>query len=191
MLSAIIQYTLKSSLAVLSRFFFFSSRRRHTRWPRDWSSDVCSSDLSRGEVLVVVDQPNTIGALAVAVARDAGCEVAYLPGLAMRKAAQLMPGDAKTNARDAFVIATTAMKMPDTLRAVDRDSEVLASLKVLAGYDDDLARESTRAINRLRSLLLQIHPALERVFAGTRLTNRLSLDRLARYGGPTGLAGPG
>src|SRR5690625_1342278 len=26
-------------------FFFVSSRRRHTRWPRDWSSDVCSSDL--------------------------------------------------------------------------------------------------------------------------------------------------
>src|SRR5271166_5582103 len=25
--------------------FCFSSRRRHTRWPRDWSSDVCSSDL--------------------------------------------------------------------------------------------------------------------------------------------------
>src|SRR5437868_6730552 len=28
-------------------FFFFSSRRRHTRSKRDWSSDVCSSDLSR------------------------------------------------------------------------------------------------------------------------------------------------
>src|SRR5690625_7512093 len=28
-------------------FFFFSSRRRHTRWPRDWSSDVCSSDLDQ------------------------------------------------------------------------------------------------------------------------------------------------
>src|SRR5690625_7005204 len=27
-------------------FFFFSSRRRHTRWPRDWSSDVCSSALT-------------------------------------------------------------------------------------------------------------------------------------------------
>src|SRR5690625_7284865 len=25
--------------------FLLSSRRRHTRWPRDWSSDVCSSDL--------------------------------------------------------------------------------------------------------------------------------------------------
>src|SRR5207249_5758987 len=28
------------------RFFFFSSRRRHTRSKRDWSSDVCSSDLT-------------------------------------------------------------------------------------------------------------------------------------------------
>src|SRR5439155_11533935 len=27
---------------------FFSNRRRHTRWPRDWSSDVCSSDLRPG-----------------------------------------------------------------------------------------------------------------------------------------------
>src|SRR5690606_39987150 len=27
-------------------FLFFSSRRRHTRFSRDWSSDVCSSDLS-------------------------------------------------------------------------------------------------------------------------------------------------
>src|SRR5690606_40167769 len=29
-------------------FVFFSSRRRHTRFSRDWSSDVCSSDLSLG-----------------------------------------------------------------------------------------------------------------------------------------------
>src|SRR5690606_40021328 len=30
---------------MLMSFFFFSSRRRHTRFSRDWSSDVCSSDL--------------------------------------------------------------------------------------------------------------------------------------------------
>src|SRR6266536_4250123 len=30
-----------------SAFFFFSSRRRHTRSTRDWSSDVCSSDLGQ------------------------------------------------------------------------------------------------------------------------------------------------
>src|SRR5690625_7958683 len=31
-------------------YFFVSSRRRHTRWPRDWSSDVCSSDLTNLEL---------------------------------------------------------------------------------------------------------------------------------------------
>src|SRR2546422_11114184 len=32
--------------------FFFSSRRRHTRCSRDWSSDVCSSDLFPGVVII-------------------------------------------------------------------------------------------------------------------------------------------
>src|SRR3712207_3516492 len=31
-------------------YFFFSSRRRHTRYWRDWSSDVCSSDLTRARI---------------------------------------------------------------------------------------------------------------------------------------------
>src|SRR2546422_8597431 len=34
-------------------FFFFSSRRRHTRCSRDWSSDVCSSDLDRWWMLLI------------------------------------------------------------------------------------------------------------------------------------------
>src|SRR2546422_1883426 len=33
-------------MLVICTFFFFSSRRRHTRCSRDWSSDVCSSDLA-------------------------------------------------------------------------------------------------------------------------------------------------
>src|SRR6266487_6675346 len=32
-------------------FFFFSSRRRHTSWTGDWSSDVCSSDLTGDHLL--------------------------------------------------------------------------------------------------------------------------------------------
>src|SRR5260370_31463875 len=38
-------YSLEARLGVALRFFFFSSRRRHTRFKCDWSSDVCSSDL--------------------------------------------------------------------------------------------------------------------------------------------------
>src|SRR5690606_39286422 len=36
-------------LSLQQGFFFFSSRRRHTRFSRDWSSDVCSSDLYSDE----------------------------------------------------------------------------------------------------------------------------------------------
>src|SRR2546429_3471161 len=38
-------------------FFFFSSRRRHTRCSRDWSSDVCSSDLQTPIVLQAEERP--------------------------------------------------------------------------------------------------------------------------------------
>lgn len=65
-----------------------------------------------GTVLVVVDQPASIGALPLAVARDAGCQVAYLPGLTMRRIADLYPGEAKTDARDAFIIADAARACP-------------------------------------------------------------------------------
>src|SRR5699024_7858495 len=43
--------------------FFFSSRRRHTRSKRDWSSDVCSSDLWSGDA--VVQHPTTLAQPAV------------------------------------------------------------------------------------------------------------------------------
>ena len=72
-----------------------------------------------GQVLVVVDQPASIGALPVAAARACGHEVAYLPGLAMRRIADLHPGAAKTDARDAYVIADAARTLPHTLRRVD------------------------------------------------------------------------
>src|SRR5690606_40486253 len=48
--------------ATTQSYFFFSSRRRHTRFSRDWSSDVCSSDLrpllifSRDEILSYAKQ---------------------------------------------------------------------------------------------------------------------------------------
>src|SRR5947209_13074180 len=42
--------------APLGLFFFFSSRRRHTRYWRDWSSDVCSSDLGEGPTHGLGDQ---------------------------------------------------------------------------------------------------------------------------------------
>src|SRR5207245_7330664 len=39
----------------------FSSRRRHTRCYRDWSSDVCSSDLNTGEQIAPCGVPSSVG----------------------------------------------------------------------------------------------------------------------------------
>ena len=72
-----------------------------------------------GTVLVVVeDQPATIGALPLAVAQEMGVLIGYLPGLAMRRIADLRPGEAKTDARDAAIIAEAARTMPQTLRSI-------------------------------------------------------------------------
>ena len=94
---------------------------------------------THGPLLVVVDQP--IGALPVAVARAAGHQVASLPGLAMRRIADLYHGRAKTDARDAFVIiiAYAARSLPHTLWPVGVGDETLAELDLLVGFDDDLA----------------------------------------------------
>lgn len=141
---------------------------------------------AHGSLLVVVDQPATIGALPVAVARACGHQVAYLPGLAMRRIADLYPGTAKTDARDAFIIADAARSLPHTLRQVDVGDDTLAELEILVGFDDDLAGEATRLGNRIRGLLTGIHPALERVL-GPRITHAAVLEILSRCGGPDGI----
>src|SRR5690625_2679271 len=50
-------YNPTSGKELFKRTFFFSSRRRHTRCPRDWSSDVCSSDLEEKDLLEVLVSP--------------------------------------------------------------------------------------------------------------------------------------
>ena len=136
-----------------------------------------------GTVLVIVDQPANIGALPLTVARDCGCEVAYLPGLAMRRAADMYEGEAKTDARDAFVIADVARTNPRALRQITVADETEAELAMLVGFDDDMAGESTRTSNRLRGLLAQIHPSLERVL-GKRIHHPAVLELLQRCGSP-------
>ena len=80
----------------------------------------------------------------------------------MRRIADLYPGEGKTDARDAFVIADAARTLPHALRRVGPDEQTIVALGVLAGYDADLAAESTHT-NRLHAALLHVHPALERL----------------------------
>lgn len=146
-------------------------------------TEVLDRLAKHGPALVVVDQPATIGALPVAVAQAHGVLVGYLPGLTMRRVADLHPGEAKTDARDAFIIAETARTMPATLRSIKVADEQIAELSMLCGFDDDLAAQITQTSNRIRGLLTQIHPTLERVL-GPRLDHPAILHLLQKYPSP-------
>ena len=135
---------------------------------------------------MVVDQPATIGALAVAVARDMGITVGYLPGLSMRRIADLTPGSAKTDAKDAAVIAGAARTMPHTLRAISTSDEDAAALSMLTGFDPDPARQVNQTEGRIRGLYTQIHPALETIL-GPRLKHDAVLEVIAAWPTPTAL----
>ncbi|RTE47616.1 IS110 family transposase [Actinobaculum sp. 352] len=139
-----------------------------------------------GRVLVAVDQPATIGALAVAVAQAMGIMMGYLPGLSMRRIADLTPGNAKTDAKDAAVIAEAARTMPHTLRSISTSDEDAASLSMLTGFDLDLARQVNQTANRIRGLYTQIHPALETVL-GKWLEHDSVLEVIAAWPTPADL----
>lgn len=125
--------------------------------------------------LVVVDQFRNIGSLAVRRARAAGLGVAYLPGLAASRAAGLFAGEAKTDERDAAVIARTALGVPDSLSGVPGRGEALEAARALSSQRDHVVACATRDKNRLRAVLLESCPALE---AAVDLSDRRWLELL-------------
>ena len=126
-------------------------------------------------------QPGSIVQLALAVAARRGTPVAYVPGLVMRRAADLYPGEAKTGRRDACVLAGAARTRRKQVHWLDASpDELLAQLRVLNGSGIDVAADATRLANRLRDALTSISPALERA-VGDRLGQPGVRDLLARY----------
>jgi len=151
---------------------------------------VLDASAELGVVGLVIDQPGSIAQLALALARQREVPVAYIPGLVMRRAADLYPGDAKTDRRDAYVIADTARTRRDQIHWLGIDDDLLVQLRVLNGLDVDLAADATRHANRLRDALTSISPALERAI-GSKLQHAGVRDLLAKYPTPTALRSAG
>ena len=140
------------------------------------------------QALVVVDQARDIGSLVVRRAQLAGNAVAYLPGLAMSRARDMLPGAAKTDRIDAEVIARAALGMPRSLRPVPAESELKAALRALSARREASARARSAEVNRLRAGLLELDPALE---AALDPSKRWQLGALAEFGSPSAAAAAG
>lgn len=134
-----------------------------------------------GGTLVVVDQKRNIGALPLRMARSRGLEAAYLPGIAAHQASRLFAGDAKTDERDALVIAKTALGIPDSLLPVPEPDEARDAARAMASARDYAVECATRDKNRLRSVLLESCPAFE---AACDLSDAATLSAMAAIGGP-------
>jgi hypothetical protein len=108
----------------------------------------------------------------------------------MRRIADPYPGEAKTDARDAHIIADAGRTLPHALRRVGLEEHTIVELAVLAGYDADLATEATQLTNRLHDALLHVHPALERLL-GNQFRSLGVLRLLAATGTPAAIAALG
>ena len=140
-----------------------------------------------GRPALVVDMTSSAAVLALTVAAEVAIPVAYVTGLAMRRAADLYAGAAKTDPTDAQVLADFAWRNADRLTWTTITDGLLARLRILNGRDTDLAADATRAANRLRDALLAVSPALERV-VGERLMSTPGLRAaLVRWPNPTAL----
>ena len=127
-----------------------------------------------GRPALVVDMTSSAAVLALTVAAEVAIPVAYVTGLAMRRAADLYAGAAKTDPKDAQVLADFAWRNADRLTWTTVTDELLARLRILNGRDTDLVADATRAANRLRDALLAVSPALERA-VGEKLMSRSGL----------------
>ncbi|MGW7201721.1 IS110 family transposase [Streptomyces chryseus] len=68
----------------------------------------------------------------------------------MPRIADLYPGKAKEDAKDAFNIAGAAPAMPHRLRAIDSEDETIAELEMIIGFDEDVAGLAGRSGGRAR-----------------------------------------
>src|SRR3712207_377142 len=165
-----------------SYFFFFSSRRRHTRYWRDWSSDVCSSDLVAGTWKDLTDSVNSMaGNLTAQVRNIAEVTTAVANGDLSKKITVDVRGEI-------LELKTTINTMVDQLNAfatevtrvareVDTDGKLggQAQVKGVAGIWKDLTDSVNGMAGNLTSQVRNIAEVTTAVANGD-LTKKITVD---------------
>ena len=133
-----------------------------------------------GAAALVIDTTSSAASLLMEAAARREVPVAYVTGLATRRAADLYAGAAETDPKDAAVPADYARRNADRLSWTAPSGELPARLRILNGRDADLAADATRAANRLRDALPAVSPALERALGDKPASSGGARDALAR-----------
>ncbi|MEU6972778.1 IS110 family transposase [Kitasatospora aureofaciens] len=162
-----------------------------TLWSRKIDNDESAILTAIGEILALADQvtwavdiSGTASALLLALLAAHGQKPVYVPGRIVNRMSGAYRGEAKTDARDAYVIAETARARRD-FETIDVPAQLAADLALLTAHRSDLVADRVRMINRLRDVLTGIFPALERAFDYS--AHRGSLVLLTGYQTPASL----
>lgn len=139
------------------------------------------------QVRWAIDLTSPMALLLISVLLAADQTVTYVPGRVVNTMTHGFRGEAKTDAKDAKVIAETARLRRD-LNQVTMPDELVVGLTHLTGYRTDLMADWVAGINRLRSLLGSIFPALEAAFD---YSTRTPLILVAGMCTPTEIRGAG
>jgi transposase len=116
-----------------------------------------------GDLTWAIDLAGGGAALLITLLLDASQRLLYIPGRSVYYASGSYRGDAKSDAKDAAIIADQA-RMRRDLQPLRPGDEITVELRILTARRADLVADRTRAINRLRAQLLEYFPALERAF---------------------------
>lgn len=151
---------------------------------------VSDVDALAESVSWTVDLSTTYATLLLTVLADAGKPVRYLAGRQVWQAsATYRGGEAKTDAKDARVIADQSRMRGTDLPVLAPDDALISELRMLTAHRADLVADRTRTINRLRQQLTAICPALERAAQLTQ--DRGWVILLTRYQRPKALRASG
>ncbi|WP_405496001.1 IS110 family transposase [Streptomyces sp. NBC_00096] len=141
-----------------------------TLWSKKIDNDEAAILTALGEILDLADEvrwavdiSGTSSALLLALLAAHGQQAVYVPGRTVNRMSGAYRGEAKTDARDAYVIAETARQRRD-FAVIDVPAQLAADLALLTAHRSDLVADRVRMINRLRDVLTGIFPSLERGF---------------------------
>ncbi|MFH9551949.1 IS110 family transposase [Streptomyces sp. NPDC017435] len=141
-----------------------------TLWSKKVDNDESAILTAMGEILDLADEVHwavdisgTSSALLLALLAAHGQQAVYVPGRTVNRMSGAYRGEAKTDARDAYVIAETARNRRD-FATIDVPAQLAADLALLTAHRSDLVADRVRMINRLRDTLTGVFPALERAF---------------------------
>ena len=137
-----------------------------TTWSAKVDNDEAAILDGIGHVLARADEERwgvevtgTMWGLLLALLAAHGQRVSYVPGRTVNQMANAYRGEAKSDARDAYVIAETLRHRGD-LKEVEVAASLVTELRLLVTHRTDLVGDRVRMVNRLRDVLSGYFPAL-------------------------------